>query len=233
MDNYAQTIRQPSYTALLVDSMDRYPNGYPTSSAELSSSSSWQLQSQQYLLNGYFNRIALTQIQFFWNLPTIITGYNDEIGIEVDDTATIYNIPQGYYSPTTLAAAIASATGLTAVSDPNNGIITLSDANPFTLLGPSSLAGHTLPVGRFLQTSGLVAGLAGGSGPYTLAPGIVPTMLPTRYIDITSRYLTKFQRVKDTNNMSPLWLYKNTLYNSQFNIVGKMKNNTIKLFVTE
>lgn len=41
------------------------------------------------------------------------------------------------------------------------------------------------------------------------------------------------QRVKDTNNMSPLWLYKNTLYNSQFNMVGKMKNNTIKLFIID
>lgn len=39
------------------------------------------------------------------------------------------------------------------------------------------------------------------------------------------------QRIRNTPNMCPLWVNKNTLYNSRGNIVGKMKNNKIKIFI--
>ena len=39
------------------------------------------------------------------------------------------------------------------------------------------------------------------------------------------------QRLKVTNTAGPLWVNKNTLYNSSGDIVGKMKNDRIKLFV--
>jgi len=41
------------------------------------------------------------------------------------------------------------------------------------------------------------------------------------------------QRLKDTNITSPLWVNTNTLYNSSGDIVGKMKDDKIKLFVYE
>lgn len=40
------------------------------------------------------------------------------------------------------------------------------------------------------------------------------------------------QRLKDTN-IGPLWISKNTLYNSNGDIVGKMKDNIIKIFIIE
>lgn len=41
------------------------------------------------------------------------------------------------------------------------------------------------------------------------------------------------QRLKDTNITSPLWVNTNILYNSTGDIVGKMKDDKIKLFVYE
>jgi len=41
------------------------------------------------------------------------------------------------------------------------------------------------------------------------------------------------QRLKDTNSIGPLWVNTNTLYNSTGDIVGKMKGDTIKLFIYE
>jgi hypothetical protein len=38
------------------------------------------------------------------------------------------------------------------------------------------------------------------------------------------------QRIKDTK-LGPLWVAKNTLYNSSGDIVGKLKNGTLKIFI--
>jgi len=39
------------------------------------------------------------------------------------------------------------------------------------------------------------------------------------------------QRIKDINTLEPLWLCKNTVYNSNGNIVGKFKDGIIKIFI--
>ena len=38
------------------------------------------------------------------------------------------------------------------------------------------------------------------------------------------------QRLKDTDNLCPLWAAGNTLYNSTGNVVGKIKHDKIKIF---
>ena len=214
-----QTIRQPSYTALLVDSMDRYPSGFAEDVTTQTSSSQWTLQSQQYVLNGYFTRLAVTQIQFFWNLPTIIGGYNNMWAFNFPDIGglTIIGIPTGFYSPTTLAAAILAwstgsfgepLTGFTATVNAN-GVITFGYGSTFSILTPGVASGQ--PTSRFIssiiyarsyQTSGTIPGTATliTGGTYAIV-GTVPTMLPTRYINIESSYLTKFQRVKDSSTL--------------------------------
>jgi len=197
MDPDVQTIRQPSFTALLVDSMDRYTNGYPADINQQTTSSQWVLQSQQYVLNGYFTRLSITQVQFFWNLPTIITGYNDIINF-TDGSITI---PQDWYTCDSLASTIQTAfatiyMGGTCTANPITGVLTFSASVPFSVLTATNLI-----LGRAYQTTGVIAGSAKGTGPYTLS-GTVPTMLPTRFISIESRYLTKFQRVKDSSTLT-------------------------------
>ena len=206
-----QTVRQASFTALFVDSMDRYAEGYPNSTAELSSSSQWTLQSRQYVLNGYFNRLSVTSCQFFWNLPTIITDYNDTIAVGNADGSAILGyitIPQDWYVCDSLASAISTlfdaiVTGGTVTANPNTGALTFSAPTGFSILPPnySGLNGGTLVYGRTYQTAGIIPDNATLSGAtYTLIGGI-PTMLPTRYIDIGSKYLTKNQKVKDTSTL--------------------------------
>ena len=204
-----QTVRQASFTALFVDSLDRYAMGFPNDTSELTSSSQWTLQSPQYVLNGYFNRLALTQIQFFWNLPTIITGYNDTIAVGDASGSSILGyitIPEGWYVCDVLASTISTlfdaiVTGGTVVANANTGALTFSAPTQFSILPPnySGLNGGSTVYGRTLQTTGVIPGIAPAvGGGYDLVGG-VPTMLPTRFIDLGSRYLTKNQRVKDSS----------------------------------
>ena len=208
----AQTIRQPSFTSLLIDSMDRYPDGYPSGTSVVTSSSKWTLQNKNYVLNGYFTRLALTSVQMFWTLPTIITGYNDQIELTKYSASPPYGpvatyvatIPQGWYNPASLAGAI--FTQLNAVV---GNIFTTTTTKPLgniTIIGSAAFsldAANTSNsrAGRFYQTSGLIPTGPLGSNTVVTTTGGPPTLLPTRYIDITSSYLTKFQRVKDASTL--------------------------------
>jgi len=204
-----QTIRLPSSSALLIDSMDRYATGFPTSPAGLISSSAWTLQKQYYVLSGYFNRIALTQVQFFWNLPTIITGYNDQFDIDYNDVKYFATLPQGWYNANQIGATLVSllngvipgAPFSYLITDPPGCIQLISNSKPFTIIVPSSSSTRT---GRFYQTAGFIpqdsVALAEDNN-VTQTLG-APTLLPTRYVDITSHYLTKFQRVKDASTLA-------------------------------
>jgi hypothetical protein len=206
-----QTIRQPSFTSLFVDSMDRYANGFPYDTSQLSSSSQWTLQSRQYVLNGYFNRIALTQIQFFWNLPTIITDYNNSIAIGSADGTSLLGyitIPQGWYTCDSLALDLSTLfdaiiTGGTVSADPHSGAFTFTAPTQFSILPPNfpNLTGGINLYGRTYQTTGIIPGIAPAVGGDFALTGIIPTMLPTRYIDVGSRYLTKFQKCKDQSTL--------------------------------
>ena len=210
MNQNVQVIRQPSFTGLYVDSMDRYAKGYPSDTSQLTSSSQWTLQSRQYVLNGYFHRLALTQVQFFHNLPTIITGYNDTVAIGSDDATSLLGyitIPQGWYTCDTLAAAISTlfdgiVSGGTVTANPNTGALTFTAPADFSILPPdSSLVSYTEVLGRTYQTTGIIPGAASTVVDVYVLTGGIPTMLPTRFVDIGSKYLTKSQRVKDASTL--------------------------------
>jgi hypothetical protein len=203
-----QTIRHPSSSALLIDSLDRYSTGFPFNVNSLISSSQWTLQKPNYVLNGYFTRVALTQVQFFWNLPTIITGYNDQMQITTDGNTYTITLDQGFYNANQIADAIitelnALGTGTTftapAITAPPCSIIINGD-DSFTIEQPSHSASR---VGRFYQTAGFIPQSSVlVSGVHTIGTPAIATLLPTRFVDITSHYLTKFQRVKDASTLS-------------------------------
>jgi hypothetical protein len=190
--------------------MDRYRDGFPTSPGSLISSSSWTLQKKYYVLSGYFNRLALSQVQFFWNLPTIITGYNDQFDVQYNN-GTIYSVilPQGWYNANQIGtavvallnAAIAGAAFSYVLSDLPGCIQLINTTATFTIMVPSLSASRT---GRFYQTAGFIPQVATtiAVNNYKTETLGVPTLLPTRFVDITSHYLTKFQRVKDSSTLS-------------------------------
>jgi hypothetical protein len=212
----ATTIRQPAYAEILVDSMDRYKQGSTSFVEPISTtSSSWRTNLPQYVLNGYFTRLAITQIQFAWNLPTIITGYNDEFVLVDSNVGDVtITLPQGYYTPnvmaTTLQAQIRTATGDTDYT------VTFTEGS--FVISNSTLGTECCPQGgdlngtaeeriasRCLHTLGFQevqsATVTDTFNPYV---GTVPTMLATRYIDILSSYISKFQDVKDSSTQTSL-----------------------------
>jgi hypothetical protein len=73
-----------------------------------SSTNECLLQTSRNLLYGYFSRVALTQFQLNYNVPTVVTGYNDLIGVvTAGNVAPVYvALRQGYYTPNQLAAEI-------------------------------------------------------------------------------------------------------------------------------
>jgi len=313
----ATPIRQPAYAQLSVSSTDRYNNhvgGFSSTTA--TTSSSFIFQRQGYLLNGYFTRLALTQVQFQYNLPTIVattdaytgnekfvivypSGYTslsqqivqvlqpgggssvtmtmptnlgagaftvgEDVGIvgtvtttaslqgfvsswnnvtgllvinpvtnvsgftpnpaaqtwSVTSTANNYtiSITQGFYTPTTLAAAIQAAVRTATAAAtftctwntaPNLNVFTFGDTTPFFFGFPQSLS-TSYPANeatRFYNTIGATPNMFSPAA--TSMTSGIPTMQFTRWIDICSSGLTKFQRVKDSTTL-PVDSYTTTL----------------------
>lgn len=205
-DEKVKTARAPASAHLLIDSLDRYTSGYPRNPSDpQTTSSAWTLQLPQYVLNGFFTRLSVTQIQFQWNLPTVITGYNDRLVFNQGATIVNATIPQGFYTQTTLAAAITAA--IAAAPTPPASAVTanyVALSQNFTLTSAAAVTlvdtGSSSRAGRFGITSGLQFSGVIGSGTTTVT-GAIPTMLPTRFIDMRSSYLAKNQRVKDVTTL--------------------------------
>jgi hypothetical protein len=197
-----KTARAPASAHLLIDSLDRYPVGNPGAKSPPVTSSAWTLQLPQYVLNGYFTRLAVTQIQFQWNLPTIITGYNNILIVQQPTAPSIAIIPQGWYSPPDLATAITTALAA-ATTPPTSAITCTYNALNKNFVLTSAAAFRIPPADnnnakQFGSTTGLQYT---GPATATTVVGGVPTMLATRFIDMRSSYLTKNQRVKDVTTL--------------------------------
>lgn len=211
----ATTIRQPAYAELLIDSLDRYRyggtdqlvNSVPTTSSQ------WTTRINNYALNGYFTRLAITQIMFQWNLPTIITGYNDMIDVQINSGAQAgtyqVDLTAGYYTPDALATEIENQL-IAQTSDAGwtvsylGGSFVFANANGFNLLPPdfTSVADQELAgrIQKCYQTLGLSSvAFDALTTSYTTFASNTPSMLATRFIDICSSYLTRFQDVKDSS----------------------------------
>ena len=129
----AQTSRQPATTELHLDSLDRYlpsmlsPNtlfsSYTSQNiAKLAgplylptslSGTNMTIQANRPLVYGYFGRIALTQMFFKYQQPTIVAGYNDVFSIAIASspagpvTASVnITIAPGYYTVQQLAVEL-------------------------------------------------------------------------------------------------------------------------------
>jgi hypothetical protein len=201
---------------LLVDSLDRYKTGYPDPNIGPTSSSSWSLNLNNYAMNGYFTRLSINQLQFFWNLPTIIKGYNDNLLLKnsVTDASCNVIIPQGYYGVTamedTLQSLINAGFGLPDISGNYQVEFDTTDGG-FSIIAPTANQAFEIvsPTNdiqrRCLQTLGftntLLSSLAVFPAGLQILFGQPPTMLATRYIDIMSKTFSKYQRSKDTTTL--------------------------------
>jgi hypothetical protein len=202
-------LRPAAYAHLLVSSTDRYANQYDRL-AFPTSSSDWRLNKQGYLLNGYFTRLAVTQIQFFWNIPTIEEDVNDSLTFEYDGTAFTALIDPGFYDGAGLAAALQTEMNTAAGLAPNTITVIYSPEGYFVFGAPGhtlmiepldpAVAGQTLAdiQNKLLFTIGFTSDWETAAP--LLTGGIAP-LVWTRWVDICSTTLTKYQRVKDATTL--------------------------------
>ena len=190
-------IRMPSVANLMVDSEDRTTT-YPKP---------WQFQitKSQALLNGYFTRVAATEVVLDWFEPNIITGYNDEFEIEVTATSTSYTatISQGSYTIEQALDAIvvglnAAGTGLTWSISGIGANCVLEATGAFTITSTALSLALAFNSAAPSATSSFLFG---------------PDLRPTRYLDFMSSDLTYNQNVKDgttnqyDNNVLCRWYF--------------------------
>jgi hypothetical protein len=236
----AQPIRFPAQAELVIDSLDRFHDppgglysGQPISKVlnSLVSSqnpvSNFQIAVKRNLLYGYFHRLAITQLQMQLRLPTVITGINDQFilsknastgGVVLD----VITVPQGYYTPTTLAAALqvliraslAGTAGYTVAYTPLTGGFTFATNTAdttclyFANFPPSVGVSETQALvyykfGRLIGAGRKAYGVQSETAsPPTIAPltSFATQSLNfwyTEYIDICSQTITRYKRVKD------------------------------------
>ena len=206
--------RPPAYAHLLIDSKDRDPNAdkppYPIITTP---ANNFLIDRNQALLYGYLTRLAITQLQFNWRLPTVMTGINNVFIIAKVAPAPavgVVQLTQGYYNPTTLAAEIetqlqgvAGFATYTCVYDANLGGFQFSSNNGDTFsFVPLDIVIVQYPllakaISRTYRLLGLSSGNIDVLSAATVQITGTPNMLYTDYVDICSRNLTKYQRVKD------------------------------------
>ena len=96
------------------------------------------IQTKKALLYGYFNRIAITEFQLFFKVPTVIAGVNNIFYLQIwpggyvlgGSTSYQISIPGGYYTPTLLAAALQTAIRAATTN--------LTNASLFTVTAPTT-----------------------------------------------------------------------------------------------
>ena len=211
--------RPPSYAYLLIDSKDRYETAQQQVLGNIPANQ-FQVQRGNALLYGYFTRLAITQVLFDWKLPTIVTDKNDTLYVTNVTTNTTEDIvlDEGFYTPNQLASEMASkiaasgTLGLAGMTCAFNaqigGFFFESNGDDFCFADPTDLALALPPdvqtlVLRTYATVGVTSGNTSTVIPtpdQSLAP---PNMIYTRYVDIVSKELTKYQSVKD-NDTSPV-----------------------------
>jgi len=126
------TTRQPKTSELHLDSLDRYDpigtnvvatgnaslespafnrgSGYFYANDNLSATDNCLINSPRNLLYGYVSRIALTQFNLSFRVPTVVAGYNDQLNVlsgavgTLTPTSNIVTLPPGYYTVATFCS---------------------------------------------------------------------------------------------------------------------------------
>ena len=107
----AVTERSPSYAILAIDSEDRfkdYDEARGTTEGDYNSSPyNFQITKNESMMNGFFTRLALTEINFPWMIPNI-NGRTYEVGFEYQigaapPVSVLLDIDYGFYKPSEIA----------------------------------------------------------------------------------------------------------------------------------
>jgi hypothetical protein len=109
------TLRPTSSALFVIDSEDRFANyteartGVSAAGVNLTDPYSFKITVPSSLMNGFFTRLALTEINFPWIIPNINNKTNKiifEYRIGGVDTQYLVQLPNGFYTPNELSNAI-------------------------------------------------------------------------------------------------------------------------------
>lgn len=219
----AVTERSPSYAILAIDSEDRFANweqGAATAAGDYNGSPyDFQITKNESIMNGFFTRLAVTEVNFPWMVPNILDN-NNTIAVEYQvapgpvGNFTV-TLPIGFRRPAQIAAAIQVA--VRAFDPPNLGAFTMTygtTANgaaypqfiyatnaPGVTIAFLALAYDSVSY-PFPPTTQQLFNLLGFDG-FNSDLGLAETSRVTycqafRYIDIVCNQLTYNQALKDT-----------------------------------
>lgn len=190
-------IRYPSVANLMIDSTDRnYTiNQYPWD---------FQITKNYSIMNGFFTRIATTEVVLEWCYPNIIAGLNDTFDIDISGATGVINnhtitLPYGFYTIETALDEIVSQ--LNDLSGTTGSTFLVSQvAGGSTYI--TSLDGGNIEALDFTQfiPNRLFVPNQGMNDAYLVQP--CPDFRLIRYLDFTSSQLTYCQDVKD-NSTAP------------------------------
>jgi hypothetical protein len=196
-EDRAVTIR-PSSTALFcVDSADRYPTTTARHQGSVSPYS-FQITRNQALLNGFFTRIALTEVVFPYYIPNVNKQTNSIKVIYNGGAEVLVTIAEGFYTPLELAGVLQTA--LIAVTSPATTVTYLPTGQFQIDVGVGD------DILLFSPTTGpndfSLFDLIGGTDDWFSAPAQIQTGECTRcrftdFIDIVCSQLTYNQELKD------------------------------------
>jgi len=209
------SVRPPASAFLCIDSEDRYQlQSQLTFNDAGTPGNDFRIQKNQPLLYGLFRRVGLVQVQLQYRVPTVVPDVNDQF-VLVDNTNQDYYIitlTSGFYTASELAAEIQTQvldisgnpfTGFTCTYEPSTGGLVMTNTAVEIALNNVTGGPYTAEQEkRWSLGFKLIGGYQGAFGnlSQTLTLG-TPQLLFTKYIDIVSSRLAKFQRVKDGDTL--------------------------------
>lgn len=218
----AVTERSPSYAILAIDSEDRFED-YTEMRTNLitnsynSSPYDFQITKNESMMNGFFTRLALTEINFPWVIPNINNTTRSmivlfQVGANPIQSA-VATIPFGFYRPSDIAAVLQAGIRLLdptlAAATVTYGVAATPATMPifayatnsattiaFTPLIANSAAYPYPPTTK--QLFNLMGFTNINTNLTTSSAGVSTFCQSSRYIDIVCSQLTYNQALKDT-----------------------------------
>lgn len=240
MEHPGETNRPPASAFLLVDSTDRLQNSSlgPLDTPGFDQPlNNFIIQKRQAFLSGYFTRIAVTELRLEFMTPNVNLRNNKFQVRVIRGAGPVYElytiqIDQKFYTPEDLAVAVEAQ--LQAVInegawecqyDPQQSAFTI--ANPGTpnfTIEPFDYQNVPQTMrGLFYMMNFTEFNINVANATLLQSGAPFPSMCYTRYIDVCSRQLTQYQKVKDNStreNQTPAVLCRVYLGNYNFEGVG-------------
>jgi len=152
-------VRNPSTANLGISSIDRYGTQVyvtseqnPANTVTLSSPYDFSIGQNQNLMNGFFTRLAVTEVQFRWTMPTL-TSRNNKMYITSGGTDTLITLPEGWYDTSAGASSAGNLAYALQVAVVAASITGLSGFTCTTPASASSTTVTTQPYNCFIAKS--------------------------------------------------------------------------------